>query len=111
MSVDDPKVIDFVATTKDGEVELVMVEGRPWDGSPERLFELQEKVDTYLGFALYGELQEKYPDLTDRPKKIVLMTSQAPDPATADLIERMQRRASDFGISIVVDRSLKGHTP
>lgn len=50
MSVEDTDVIDFVAHDPKGEVVLVMVEGREWDGSSERLFELQEKINNYAAW-------------------------------------------------------------
>jgi hypothetical protein len=37
MTVDNPKIIDFVTLGPDGAAVLVMVEHRPWDGTDERL--------------------------------------------------------------------------
>ena len=45
----NPAVIDlFGVDQKTGEVLLVMNEPRPWDGSDERLHQLQEKFNAYV---------------------------------------------------------------
>ena len=55
--VANPAVIDvFGLDGKSGEVVLAMNEPRPWDGSDERLHELQEKFNAYVSFLLDGEM-------------------------------------------------------
>jgi hypothetical protein len=50
-------VIDlFAHDPKTDEVVLVMKEPRPWDGSDERLHQLQEKFNAYVSFLLDGAL-------------------------------------------------------
>ena len=52
-------VIDiFAHDPKTDEIVLVMNEPRPWDGSEERLHQLQEKFNAYVSFLLDGELAE-----------------------------------------------------
>jgi uncharacterized protein DUF6572 len=55
VALDDPSVIDFVTQAPDGDVVLVMVEGRTWDGSTERLQELRDNINAYIEFVVDGQ--------------------------------------------------------
>jgi hypothetical protein len=102
VSVDNPKVIDFVTHDPSGEVILVMVEGREWDVSKERLFQLQEKINSYASFASDSELIEKYPELAGRPVRLELRCVGAPDPGTANFLDRVRGRLREEGLSFSV---------
>lgn len=104
MSVEDPSVIDFVAHDPKGEVVLVMVEGREWDGSSERLFELQEKINNYAAFATDGQLVQKYPDFVGKPVRLELRCVGDPDPATGRFLEMAKQRLRSSGLSLSVKR-------
>jgi len=108
MSIDDPSVIDFVASTDDGVVHLVMVEGREWNGSRERLHELRDKVEAYLEYALDGQLVRQYPALVGRPVRIELRTPTEPDMESWTFIGRLSERSMEFGIPIDVKVSGQG---
>jgi len=80
-------VIDVVAfDAATGDVVLIMTETRPWDGSDERLYQLQEKVNAYLSFALDGEMAETYPDAAAKPVRLRLKCASEPDPRTLRFI-------------------------
>lgn len=71
--VEHAHVIDLIADdAKTGEVVLIMLEERPWDGSEQRLFQLQEKINAYLSFALDGEMAEAYPQFDGRKIRLQL---------------------------------------
>jgi hypothetical protein len=71
--VEHAHVIDLVAEdARTGEAVLIMLEERPWDGTERRLFQLQEKLNTYVSFALDGEMAEAYPALAAKPLRIQL---------------------------------------
>jgi hypothetical protein len=55
VALDDQSVVDFVTVTSDGDVVLVMVEGRRWDGSAERIQELRNKINSYIEFVVGGD--------------------------------------------------------
>jgi hypothetical protein len=99
MSIEQSAVIDFVAQDPSGEVLLVMVEGREWDGSDERLFELQEKINTYVSFARDGEMLEKYPALARRPVTLELRCVSLPDPKTAQFLEMVREKLTEVGLA------------
>ena len=82
-------VIAPVATPFDaetGEAVLIMVEPRAWDGSEERLFQLQEKINSYLSFALDGEMTDAFPHLAGKPVRLQLDCAVAPDAMTEHFI-------------------------
>ena len=80
-------VIDlFAVDKKTGDVLLVMNEPRPWDGSDERLHQLQEKFNAYVSFLLDGELAEAHPELVGKPARIELRCVQLPDARALELL-------------------------
>jgi len=87
-----------VAHDPNGEVVLVMVEGREWDGSNERLLQLQEKINSYASFARDGQLLEKHPELVGRPVSVELRYVSPPDPKTADFLDRVSRKLREEGL-------------
>src|ERR1700726_1851584 len=71
--VANPAVIDlFGVDGKSDEVVLAMNEPRPWDGSDERLHELQEKFNAYVSFLLDGEMIAAHPELDGKAARIEL---------------------------------------
>lgn len=66
-------VIDVIAEdASTGQVTLIMLESRPWDGTELRLFQLQEKINAYLSFALDGEMAEAYPQFAGKKLRLQL---------------------------------------
>ena len=91
--VEHAGVIDMIThDAKRGEVTLVMVEPRPWDGSELRLFQLQEKLNAYVSFALDGELAEAYPKLAGLPLRLLLECATYPDNDTVTFLERVREQ-------------------
>ncbi len=88
VGVANPAVIDvFGVDTKTGEVVLGMNEPRPWDGSDERLHELQEKFNAYVSFLLDGELAATHPELAGKPARIELCCDTMPDERALGLLQ------------------------
>ena len=94
-------VIDRIGV-ESGTVVLGMVEYRPWSGEDLQLYQLQEKFNAYLSFALDGEMAEAYPDLEGRPLKLVLECGAEPDPRTRHLLGLIHRQISYQGIRLEV---------
>src|ERR1700682_2493475 len=85
--VANPAVIDlFGVNGKTGEVVLAMNEPRPWDGSDERLHELQEKFNAYVSFLLDGEMIAAHPELAGKPARIELRCDHMPDERALGLL-------------------------
>ncbi len=80
-------VIDlFAVDKKTGEVLLVINEPRPWDGSDERLHQLQEKFNAYVSFLLDGEMAAVHPELTNKTARIELRCDHMPDERALELL-------------------------
>lgn len=86
--IEETNVIDALGTDKKtGEAVLVIHGPLVWDESEEQLFQLQEKLNTYVSFALDGEMQETYPDLAQCKLRIQLDTASMPGERTLEMLQ------------------------
>lgn len=108
MSLEQTNSIDLIAhDPQTDEVVLVMVEKRPWDGSDLQLFQFQEKLNTYLSFALDGEMAEAYPHFNGKKVRVQLECLENPDARLAEFIDLVKRQVAFQDIEFVVKVSLK----
>jgi len=101
----NPAVIDlFAIDQKTGEVLLAMHEPRPWDGSDERLHELQEKFNAYVSFLLDGEMIAAHPELAGKPARIELRCDHMPDERALGLLNLIhdQIALQDIKMEVIV---------
>jgi len=86
--VANPAVIDlFAHDPKTDEILLAMNEPRAWDGSDERLHELQEKFNAYVSFLLDGEMIASHPELAGKSARIELRCDYMPDDRALGLLD------------------------
>lgn len=104
MSIEDPNIIDFVAHDPSGQVVLVMVEGREWDGSDERIFELQEKINSYATFACDGQLIARHPDLAGKSVRLELRCIKPPDSKTTAFLDLVSEKLKEAGLGFTVQQ-------
>jgi len=102
MGVDNATVIDLVAQDEQGALLLVMVEHRAWDGSDERLQQLQDKVNAYLAFALDGELERNFPGHTAAGLTLLLRCIEPPDAMVRGLIPPLRQALAPLGVRFEV---------
>ena len=101
--VEHAHVIDIVAhDAPTGTVALIMLEPRAWDGSELRLFQLQEKINAYLSFALDGEMAEAYPALVSLPLRLQLDCATPPDAMTVSFLSHVREQIAFQGIDLQV---------
>jgi hypothetical protein len=101
--VEHAHIIDIVAhDAPTGSVALIMLEPRPWDGSELRLFQLQEKINAYLSFALDGEMAEAYPALAGLPLRLQLDCATPPDSMTVSFLSHVREQIAFQGIDMQV---------
>jgi hypothetical protein len=101
--VEHAHVIDIVADdAKTGEAVLIILEPRPWDGSELRLFQLQEKLNAYLSFALDGEMAETYPGLMSKPLRIQIDCLGMPDSTVVEFLSVVREQVGFQGINLEV---------
>ncbi|MEQ1862941.1 MAG: DUF6572 domain-containing protein [Chthoniobacteraceae bacterium] len=101
--VEHAEVIDLLThDAASGQVELVMFEPRAWDGGEEQLFQLQEKMNAYLGFALDGEMAEAHPELAGKPLRVVLRCTDAPPADAVEFLAHVREQIALQGIDLEV---------
>ena len=101
--VEHAHVIDIVADdARTGEAVLIMLEPRPWDGSERRLFELQEKINAYLSFALDGEMAEAWPALVGRPLRLQIDCVGMPDATVVEFLSVVREQIAFQSINLEV---------
>ena len=96
-------VIDLIAhDSKTDEAVLVMNEPEPWDGSDERLIDLQERFNTYVSFLLDGEFAEWDPKLAQKRARIEVRCAQMPDARAIELLGQIRDQLSHQEIDVQV---------
>ena len=103
----NPAVIDlFAVDEKTNEIFLAMHESRPWDGSDERLHQLQEKFNTYVSFLLDGEMIAAHPELAGKTARIELRCDYMPDDRALALLNLIhdQIALQEIKMEVIVRR-------
>jgi hypothetical protein len=69
-----------------------------WTGAGGQLVSLQEKIHTYVGYAVDGQLNRDFPDTAGLPWRIVI-ESQAgpPDGRSTEMINRLADPVRRYG--------------
>jgi hypothetical protein len=104
--IEHPHVIDVIAHDPASDaVTLIMRESRPWSGGDEQLFQLQEKLNAYLSFALDGEMAEAYPAFIEKPLKLRIDCVAPPDERTVGFLgmvrEQIALREIDLEVHVL----------
>lgn len=77
--VANPSVIDLITPdAESGEIVLVVLEDRGWSDAPERLKQLEDKLNAYFVYALDGFLVRQYPRYEGRGIRIQVESQTPP---------------------------------
>jgi len=96
-------VIDMIAhDPKTDEAVLIMNEPAAWDGSDERLIELQERFNAYVSFLLDGEFAEWDPKLAQKRARIEVRCAHLPDARAIDLLGNIHDQLAHQEIKLEV---------
>ena len=107
--VEFTEVIDLLAQdAQSGRVQLVMFEPRPWDGGEEQLFQLQEKLNAYMSFALDGEMADAYPEVVNKPLSVVLRCLEMPPSEAVEFLAQVREQIALQGIELEVSYAREG---
>jgi hypothetical protein len=107
--VANPAVIDlFGVDGKTGEVVLAMNESRPWDGSDDRLHQVQEKFNAYVSFLIDGEMTAAHPELAGKPARIEMRCDRMPDERALELLNLIHDQLALQEIKMEVIVAQKG---
>jgi len=104
-------VIDMIAhDPKTDEAVLIMNEQAAWDGSDERLLQLQERFNAYVSFLLDGEFAEWDPKLAQKRARIEVRCAYLPDARAIDLLGNIhdQLAHQEIKVEVVVKESSSG---
>jgi hypothetical protein len=111
MAIEDINVIDAIAEDPEsGEIVLIMYEPRNWKHGSQQLFQLQEKLNAYLSFALDGEMTSEHPEWAVRPLRVQLNCAEAPDEDAERLLSAVRNQIAFLGVKLHV-RVLKPVLP
>jgi hypothetical protein len=101
MSVDQPKVIDFIGVDKEsGDSVLTISDHLDWSNSREHQMILQDKINSYLAFIESGEVFESYPDSKGRPLVIQVVFKYKPDHEGQQFLARAREVIESAGFSL-----------
>ncbi len=98
-------VIDLIGhDTKTDEAVLIMNEPDVWDGSDERLHDLQERCNAYASFLLDGECAEAHPELAGKRARIEVRCTHMPDTRVIELLGLIHEQLAfqDIQMEVVV---------
>jgi len=102
-------VIDMIAhDPKTDQAVLIMNEPAAWDGSDERLLELQERFNAYVSFLLDGEFTEWDSKLAQKRARIEVRCAHLPDASALDLLGQIhdQLAHQEIKVEVVVKEKL-----
>src|SRR5437660_12299603 len=95
--------IDMIAhDPKTDEAVLVMNELEPWNGSEERLLELQERFNAYVSFLLDSEFAEWDPKLAQKRARIEVRCPHVTDARALDLLGNIHDQLAHQEIKVEV---------
>jgi hypothetical protein len=103
MPIEHASVIDVITfDERAGQVTLGMIEGRAWSGSDLQLFQLQEKLNAYLSFALDGEMTEAYPQFLGKSVRLEIECAAPPDARTLEFLNVVREQIAFQDIKLEV---------
>jgi hypothetical protein len=100
--IEDADSVDLVVARRDGTVILSMFEERPWDGSDERLRQLEDKVNAYISYVVDGHMAEQVPDVTPKHVQVRLDYLGRMDGRTRELLPAIELTLAEYGIDFVI---------
>lgn len=104
MTIEDPDVVDLVAECEDQrQVELIIVETRPWEGSGQQADQLVAKLNSYLRFAFDGTLLEKFPEVEGKSLRIQLDCASPgpPDELVETIRSGLEQHNIGFNVNVL----------
>ena len=98
-------MIDLITRNSESdEITLVIVEERAFGSDPEMLTQLQMKLNSYLRYALDGQMAEDYPEHMGKPITIQLECRNGPPDEDANsFLYQVAEQINAKGIRFLVD--------
>lgn len=103
----DATKIDIIALAPESAfVQLFITHGFPWTGSDQQLQSLREKVHTYVGYALDGQMAAEHPEFAGLPWRIAIVAKEPPDERTTAVIADIAQAVRRYGGDLTLDQRL-----
>lgn len=99
MTIKDIDSIDAIGIDNEDAVVLMINDDMPWDDE-EHLPLMEEKLITYVSFAVDGRLLEQYPDAEGKKIKIHIECHYAPNEEAQSFLTVSAKLAQDAGITL-----------
>jgi len=97
-------VIDLIARSKNGRYDLAfVVEKGEWEQHG-ALYALQEKLNTYSGYALDGAMTDRYPESEGQSKVIRIMSVDRPPDEAVQFLTKVEALLKPEGLAIKLER-------
>lgn len=114
MSIDDPKVVDFLAIERDGSVIVLAVSDHlDWQEPLEHIWALQEKLNSYAAFIESGEVWTAASNAVSRwlvpgslPVEIKIFLKHDPPPLLSEFLAHANEAFRPLGVTIT--REIRG---
>jgi hypothetical protein len=101
--VHNPKVIDLISLDAEtGAVVLTMLEPRPWGSAENQIRQVEEKFNSYLQYALGGNLEHEYPQYAGTPMMFRLECAEMPGESETAFFESVVKFAAQENIEFLV---------
>jgi hypothetical protein len=101
MTIEDPKVIDIVATKPDEDVvRLVITDHLDWENPEEHLTTLQDKLNAYLDFVETGDLVTQFPDVSEKRVLIEVFFLHEPLDTAVHFLRKAESILQEFNVAL-----------
>jgi hypothetical protein len=102
MTIEQPKIIDFVAFDKENETTLlILVDHLVWDEEEgEHLLLLQEKLNVYLHYVESSQLYDDFPEATGQKIVIRVASTHALSSQAEKFFELARKRIAGLGFEL-----------
>ena len=101
--VANARVVDLIRRDlESGDVELLMLEPRPWGSDPQQLAQLEAKLNAYLGYVQTGSLARDYPQYAGAPVRFRLECAGPPSGPAAQMLAGIRDFCANDGIAFEV---------
>jgi hypothetical protein len=108
MSIDQANVVDLIATSPDDrKVILLISDHLEWTGDHksdmEHMYQLQQKVNTYLEFLESGDIYRKYPTAAGKSISIRISAKYPMNKEGAEFFEKVRSIVVKYGYDMEFD--------
>lgn len=103
MALEDAERIDFITTSDDGKVNLVIMDGGVTADPEDRFAKLVAKLRTYLRYVRSEEFKEEFPGFCENDVRILVKCSVPPTDRMGGVTRVSPKGHPEAGIPVVFE--------